>query len=80
MFQSTERAKYQNFQLPLIKNTNTTCAIGYWMTVRQTPIKWPVFWDNLCKAASEKKCLTILEFNEARDEGWQWHQLAGCSS
>ena len=31
------------------------------------------FLDNLRKPASEGR--TILYFNEARDDGWQWHQL-----
>jgi len=31
------------------------------------------FQDNLGKPAPEM--LTILDFTEARDDGWQWHQL-----
>jgi len=33
----------------------------------------PFFQDNLGKPAPEK--LIILDYNEVRDDGWQWHQL-----
>ena len=33
----------------------------------------PFFQDNLGKPAPER--YTILDFTEARDDGWQWHQL-----
>jgi len=32
-----------------------------------------LFQDNLGKPAPER--LAILDFTEARDDGWQWHQL-----
>jgi len=32
-----------------------------------------LFQDNLDKPAPERQ--TILDFNEARDDEWQWHQL-----
>jgi len=31
------------------------------------------FQDNLGRLTPERK--TILDFNEARDDGWQWHHL-----
>jgi len=32
-----------------------------------------LFWDNLAKLTPES--LITLDFNEARDGGWQWHRL-----
>ena len=37
------------------------------------PILRPLFQENMGKPAPER--YSILHFNEARDDGWHWHQL-----
>jgi len=79
---AVDRSHSQHHSLP--SNTNTTCSLSDCCLTDNcatccSTVVYILLISGLFSrttwASRYKKGKTILDFNEARDDGWQWHQL-----
>jgi len=58
-----------------LNSNNMRALFGYYLVCTSSLYPFNSLFSRTAWVSQHQKCRTILDFNEARDDGWQWRQL-----